>query len=149
MPASPNDLTQRPPRSARVRLGGYAILPRCLDKGRATVNGKNGEYHFNCPLDQMFLTFAGIDAEELKSQLTLGKSDTEILEWIQANAKNKPAPYAIHAWSAWVEQRVPTEVEGREYFHTIHKSAGPNRKDIGTWFDVLDMDDYASYGGKA
>ena len=44
MPASPNDLTQRPPRSARVRLGGYAILPRCLDKGRATVNGKNRKY---------------------------------------------------------------------------------------------------------
>jgi len=149
MPASPNDLTQRPPRSARVRLGGYAILPRCLDKGRATVNGKNGEYHYNCPLDQMLLTFAGIDAEELKSQLALGKSDTEILEWIQTNAKNKRAPYEIYAWSAWVEQRVPTEVEGREYFHSIHKSVGPNRKDIGTWFDVLDMDDYASYGGKA
>ena len=29
------DLTQRPPRSPRVRLGGYAILPRLLDKGRA------------------------------------------------------------------------------------------------------------------
>ena len=31
------DLTQFPPRSPRVRLGGYAILPRMLDKGRATV----------------------------------------------------------------------------------------------------------------
>jgi len=34
------DLTQRPPRSPRVRLGGYVILPRMLDKGRATINGK-------------------------------------------------------------------------------------------------------------
>ena len=33
------DLTQRPPRSPRVRLGGYVILPRMLDKGRATING--------------------------------------------------------------------------------------------------------------
>ena len=30
------DLTQRPPRSPRVRLGGFVILPRMLDKGRAT-----------------------------------------------------------------------------------------------------------------
>ena len=29
------DLTKRAPRSGRVRLGGYVILPRMLDKGRA------------------------------------------------------------------------------------------------------------------
>ena len=34
------DLTQRAPRSPRVRLGGYVILPRMLDKGRATINNK-------------------------------------------------------------------------------------------------------------
>ncbi|HEY9249021.1 MAG TPA: DUF5069 domain-containing protein [Rariglobus sp.] len=31
----PIDLTQRPPRSHCVRLGGYVMLPRILDKGRA------------------------------------------------------------------------------------------------------------------
>lgn len=38
------DLTQRPPRSPRVRLGGYAMLPRLLDKARASLTGKTGEY---------------------------------------------------------------------------------------------------------
>ncbi len=52
------DLSQRPPRSPRVRLGGYVILPRMLDKGRASLIGKNGEYHYACPLDQRFLAFA-------------------------------------------------------------------------------------------
>ena len=52
------DLTQRPPRSARVRLGGYAILARCLDKGRATLAGKNGEYNYACPLDENWFNFA-------------------------------------------------------------------------------------------
>jgi hypothetical protein len=61
------DLTQRPPRSARSRLGGYALLPRMLDKGRATLAGKNGEYHYNCPLDQNFLRFVGIDATHSRS----------------------------------------------------------------------------------
>ena len=36
------DLTQRPPRSPRVRLGGYVILARILDKGRATLANKAG-----------------------------------------------------------------------------------------------------------
>src|SRR3954471_1578393 len=77
------DLTKQPPRSARVRLGGYAILARCLDKGRATSIGKNGEYHFNCPLDQRFLNYAGVDPEALKRELGAGKGDWEIFEWIQ------------------------------------------------------------------
>src|SRR2546425_5318307 len=83
------DLTERPPRSARVRLGGYVILPRMLDKGRALIAGKKGEYSFACPLDQRFLEFAGIDAEALKKQLAAGKGDGEILDWVQKNTKNK------------------------------------------------------------
>ena len=141
------DLTQFPPRSARVRLGGYAILPRCLDKGRAMLAGKQGEYHYACPLDQRFLTFAGIDAEELKKQL--GKSDTEVLEWISANAKNKRTAPEIIAWTQWQENLAPDNPDSREYFNELHKSGAPNRKDITTWFDVLDLDDYVSFGGKA
>lgn len=37
------DLTQHPPRSPRVRLGGFAHLPRLLDKARAVAAGTNGE----------------------------------------------------------------------------------------------------------
>ena len=40
---APN-LTQHPPRSPRVRLGGYTILPRLLDKARAVIAGTAGEY---------------------------------------------------------------------------------------------------------
>jgi len=141
------DLTKFPPRSPRVRLGGYVILPRMLDKGRALLAGKNGEYHYACPLDQSFLEFAGIDPEALKQELH--KSDTEVLAWIQKNAKYKRTPCEIVAWSAWREQRAPDDPEGREYLNEIHKKGAPNRDDIATWFDVLDMDDFVSFGGKA
>ena len=63
------DLTQRPPRSPRTRLGGFVLLPRMLDKGRATLAGKNGEYHYNCPLDQHLLNFIGIDPKKLLAVL--------------------------------------------------------------------------------
>ena len=143
------DLTQHPPRSARVRLGGYATLPRMLDKGRATIAGKHGEYHYNCPLDQRFLEFAGIDPEALKKELAKGKGDGEILEWVQKNAKNKRTDPEIAAWSEFAERRVPTDAESREYFSQLHKQSAPNREDIASWFDLLDVDDYVSYGGKA
>jgi hypothetical protein len=143
------DLTKRPPRSARVRLGGYAILPRMLDKGRATIAGTEGEYHYNCPMDGRFLDFAGISAEALKKQLAAGKSDGEILLWIQKNAKSKHTDAEIAAWSTYADQRAPADAESRSYFNDLHQKAAPKREDIVSWFDLLDVDDYVSFGGKA
>jgi hypothetical protein len=142
------DLTQQPPRSPRVRLGGYATLPRMLDKGRATINGKNGEYHFNCPLDQRVLGFLGLDANALKKELAKGKGDGEILTWIEKNAKHKHSAFEINAWSEFAERRGPMDNESRGYFSEILGKCAPKREDIGTWFELLDIDDYASFGGK-
>jgi hypothetical protein len=143
------DLTQRPPRSPRVRLGGYAILPRALDKGRATIAGKNGEYHYNCPMDQRFFEFVGISADALKKQLASGKGDGEILEWIQKTGKKRHTDAEIAAWSAFGELRAPSDAESRQYFNELHSKAAPKREDITTWYDLLDVDDYVSFGGKA
>ena len=141
------DLTKFPPHSPRVRLGGYAVLPRMLDKGRATLAGKHGEYHYNCPLDQRFLEFVGIDAEKLKK--VLPKSDTEVLAWIEKNAKHQRTAPEIIAWTQWQENRAPDSPDAREYFNGVHKTVAPKREDIATWFDILDADDFATFGGKA
>lgn len=143
------DLTQRPPRSPRVRLGGYAILPRMLDKGRATLAGKNGDYHYACPLDQRFLSFVEIDPEALKEQLALGKGDSEILDWINENSASKPKPWEIAQWSAYIEGRVPGDVETKEYFTGMLAALSKTREDVLTWADLLDLDDHVSFGGKA
>jgi len=143
------DLTQRPPRSPRVRLGGYVILARCLDKGRATIAGKHGEYHFDCPLDKRFLEFVGIKGPDLRKQLEAGKGDGEILEWVNKNAKSKHTAWEIAQWSLYQEERVPTDLGTREFFNGMHKAAGKSRDDIATWFDLLDVDDHVTFGGKA
>ena len=145
----PADLTKRPPRSPRARLGGYVILPRMLDKLRGTLAGTPGDYHYACPLDQRFLSFAGIDPEALKTEAKKGLGDGALLAWIRVNATNKPTESAIFAWSAYEEQRAPGNLGGREYVGELHKGVNPDRDDLATWFDVLDADDFVSYGGKA
>lgn len=142
------DLRNQPPRSPRARLGGYVILPRMLDKCRAVVAGTQGEYNYACPLDQQFLTFAGIDPEALKKQVAAGKGDGELLAWIRANSATKPADAAIAAWSKHQDQRAPANTDGREFFQEVHQKIAPHRDDIATWFDLLDLDDYASFGGQ-
>jgi hypothetical protein len=143
------DLTKKAPRSPRVRLGGYAILPRMLDKGRAALIGKLGEYKYNCNLDQFFVNFTGIDAEALKAQLALGKGDGEILDWINANAKTPRGPWEIAAWSRYHEERGADSVDKRVRFAEYLGTFTQTRADIHSWFDILDLDDYVSFGGKA
>ncbi len=144
------DLTKRPPRSPRVRLGDYVLLPRMLDKGRAEIAGTNGEYHYNCPLDQRLLAFIGLDPEALRQELATGKGDGEILEWINENAKVKRDPWEIAQWSAFHENRGPTsDADTFQYFGEMVGAISKTREDVTSWAAMLDLDDYVSFGGKA
>ena len=152
--AKPNipapDLTKRPPRSPRSRLGGYALLPRMLDKGRATLAGKNGEYHYNCPLDQNIINFTGIDAKKLLAELKKGKGDGEILEWITTNAKHKRGAWEIQQWSEFHDRRGPdSDAETLQFFAQYAAKFTKTREDVKTWADLLELDDFVSFGGKA
>jgi hypothetical protein len=148
MPLNHPDLTQHPPRSPRVQLGAYVIFPRLLDKCRATLAGKQGEYKYACPLDQRWFDFVGIDPAALQQEAAAGKSDAELLAWVMANGKNKRTSAEIAAWSAFQDRRAPSDVESRQFYQEIHNKLAPHREDVTTWFDLLDLDDYASFGGK-
>lgn len=143
------DLTQRPPRSPHVRLGGYVILPRLLDKGRAHLAGKVGAYVFNSNLDRRFFSFVKIDSQTLLDQLATGLSDTKILAWIQENAGAKREDWEIAAWSASQLARTATTVKARDHFSKELAKLAPDRSDVVTAFDFLDLDDYISFGGQA
>jgi hypothetical protein len=144
------NLTQRPPRSPRVRLGGYVILPRILDKCRAELAGTIGEYRYNCPLDQNFSRFTGIDPDLLKAEVAKGLGDGDILTWVLANAPIKRSEWDIAQWSSFREGAVPGDNESREYINgEIAKGGGAAREDIASWFDYIDFDDHVTFGGKA
>lgn len=144
------DLTLRPPRSPRVRIGGLVIFARVLDKGRAKLAGKAGEYHYNGGTDQHFLEFLGIDPAALLDELSTGKGDGEMLAWIHANAKTPRTPWEIETWSHYFDRRGPdSDAETLAYFAEYVGKLSTSREDIKTWFDALDLDDYISFGGQA
>lgn len=141
------DLTEHPPRSVRVRIGGYAHLARLLDKARADIAGKAAGYHYNCALDQKFFAFTGITADAMLAEIKSGKSDLEILTWINANTSRQP--FEVVSWSSWVEQVGPGSAEGHEWIAGVIKGNKSARDDIRSFSEMLDMDDFISYGGKA
>ena len=144
------DLTQRPPRSFRVRLGNYVVLARMLDKGRATLAGKNGEYIYNSPTDQRLVQFLGFDPKALLKKLASGKSDGEMLGWVQSHSKTPRSPWEIEAWSAYMDRRAPDSDAVTLAFFAEHLGRlSKTREDIKTFFEFGELDDYVSFGGKA
>ncbi len=125
------------------------ILPRMLDKCRAALAGKAGDYTYACPLDGEFLDFVGIDPGALKAEVSKGRTDSEILAWINAHAAHRRTESEIVAWSAHQELRAPDNVESRGHFQALHAKIAAHRQDIATWFDLLDLDDFVSFGGHA
>jgi hypothetical protein len=137
------DLTKEPPRSPRIRVGGYAILGRTLDKCRALIAGNIGEYHFDCPLDNMLFGFKGVKGDDFKAEVEKGAGDHEIVEWLDAHGEKK-TPDEVKAWSDEVEAANPYHnPEKREWFEEQVK---PHNLDPAktTLFDWLEVDDKTS-----
>ena len=143
------DLSQHPPRSPRTRLGGYVMLPRAIDKARAKAAGKIGEYAFPNPMDVYLLTFAGIDPDAFLETVKTGKSDTEILAWVGEHSTTKRATWEIAAWSSWLENLAPGNARRHGLFAERITQNAPGREDVRTIMDWLEIDDYATFGGKA
>ena len=98
----------------------------------------------------MTLRFIGIDPEKLMAELRANKGDGEILDWINANATQKRAPWEIEQWSNYQQNRGPdSDAETLQFFAECVAKFTKTREDIKTWSDLLDLDDYVSFGGRA
>src|SRR6202035_2260689 len=99
-------LTEEAPRSPRYRLGGYSLMARMIDKGRADLAGNVGEYHYACPLDQMLFEFKGVQADEVKKLLASGATDEQIVSWFDSHGSARTAE-EIKTWTNGAEAYLP------------------------------------------
>ena len=110
------DLSKSFPRSPRETVAGYVIAGRTLDKCRATLVGIAGEYHFDCPLDNFFFSFAEISADNFKDFVATGASDEEVAKWIERKAKKRPRIEIIKWNNDWRYKRLSEMPDGVQEF---------------------------------
>jgi len=138
------DLTKQPPRSPRNRLGGYALMARMIDKGRADLQGNVGEYHYACPLDQMLFDFKGVNADEVKKLLGSGASDEQVVTWFSSHGTTKTTE-EIKSWSDGVEGYRPyDDPEKKDWFAGECAKIGL-KPETSTLAGYLEADDVASF----
>lgn len=134
------DLIREAPRSPRERIDGYVLMARMIDKGRATLAGINGEFHFDCPVDNLLFRFKGLKGDDVRQVLATGASDEEVAGWIKAHGTPK-TNREIEEWSRRTEQLSYFNVaDKKEWFSGECRRLGldPARS---TLFDYLEADD--------
>ena len=136
------DLTKEAPRGARETLGGYVIAARTLDKCRAVLAGTEGEYHFDCPLDNFFFGFAEITGDDFKAFVATGATDDEVAAWIQKNAKQREHEEIV-LWNNDLRYKriseLPTELQ--VFMEDYIPENLPQHRPVYFLFDVYDLEE--------
>ncbi len=133
------DLTKEFPRSVHEKMHGIVQLARTTDKAKATAHGNVGEYHYNCGMDQAVFSFLGIDHEQYLDAVKNAKSDQDILDY-SAPFVHKKTGAEIEAWNKQYVSSEPTG-ESLKSFTKMRGEVAPDRTDVTTWPDLLDLDE--------
>jgi hypothetical protein len=133
------DLTKQHPRSVKDQWQGVVQLGRTIDKGKAKAHGNLGEYHYNCPMDQAVFGFLAMDHERLLEAIRNAKSDADIEAFTARHVRAK-SPEEIERWNReWLSHE--PEGESRKAFLELRETVAPDRTDVTTWADLLDLDE--------
>jgi hypothetical protein len=130
------------PRSPYEKLGGYVHLPRLIDKAKLHRRGLLCGYNYKTiGFDKHLLTFLKIGGEEFEEAVHRLEKDDAIVEWVEQRAI-KHSPEEIEYWNQTMIARHPdTAAKKARFNHFLKQAGGAGRKDIRTYFDLIEFDE--------
>ena len=135
-------MTKLLPRSPYERLGGYVHLPRLIDKARLHRKGLLDGYNYKTVgFDKHLLACLKIDGDEFEGIANKLDDDQAILDWVRKNGEQH-APEAIEECNeAMISRHPDTAAKKARFLHFLKESGGEGRKDIRTYFDLIEFDE--------
>lgn len=133
------DLTKSYPRSVHEKLFGVVQLARTTDKSRAAAADKLGEYDYGCPMDMSVLNFLGVDKDTLLNVSKNASNTTEVEAYVKPFVEKKSAAEIEKYNHDWLSHE--PEGPSLEYFLKLRGEVAPDRTDVTTWPDLLDLDE--------
>jgi hypothetical protein len=133
---------QKPfPRSPYERLGGYVHLARLIDKARLHRQGLLSGYNYKTVgFDKHLLDFLKLDPDVFE-QVANERDDAAILQWIGENG----AQHSLEEREQWNEAMISrhpdTAAKTERFNHFLKEAGGEGRKDIRTYFDLIEIDE--------
>ena len=136
------------PRSPKEQLGGLCHLGRLVDKVSLRHAGYIQDYHYlTTGFDKYLLELLEIYPEELERRVLAGGTDQELLDWVQAHARELSRE-EISLWNERIFQATPKD-EGamgryRQQLCDVankRKVAVESLPPVTTWSDLIDLDE--------
>lgn len=133
------DLTTAFPRSPRDELDGIKLLPRAIDKARAQLDGKLGEYiYYGCRLNLRLFNTLGVTEDEFLDAVRAAPDDGGVVEWIREYVR--PERDKVAKMNEWVLHNEPAQNE-REKFCSELEQVDPGNDSVNTWTDLIDLEE--------
>ncbi len=136
----PLDLTYRPPRAPKEQLAGLYMLPRTIDKIRASLPGGNPGQYWIKGFSQRLLDALGIQLDDITAVVALAQSDEEVGAWVVRHSD--PSGYGEINEAMVTRSYANASPDRREYMHGIY---GPDIAQYETLFDMIEADDRKSF----
>ncbi len=133
------DLTKTAPRSVKETMLGVVQLARTTDKAKAVAHGRVGEYNYDCPMDQGLFEYLEMDPKAFLNVVKEAKNDSEIEAYAKTFVAKKD-PRNIEAFNKKWLSAVPTG-DSLKHFEELRSKIAPNRTDVRSWPDLLDLDE--------
>jgi hypothetical protein len=123
-------------------LDGLMMMPRTIDKIRATLPGGNlGPYHVTPGISEGLLAIIGVRLEELTAAVAEAKSDDDVAAWLRSHADVSQYARANAVLSGLRGEDVPAE--HRERFEACYSADLLKRYPVN--FDLIEADDRELY----
>jgi hypothetical protein len=130
------------PRSPYAKLGGYVHLPRLIDKAKLHRKGLLDGYNYKTTgFDKHLLAFLKVSPDSFEEAANRLDDDQAILEWLQEHC-TQHSEQAIEQWNqAMISRHPDTAVKKARFLHFLKEAGGQSRKDIRTYFDLIEFDE--------
>lgn len=136
----PLDLSKAPPRSPRLELDGLLLMPRTIDKLRATLpGGVVGGYRVR-GMSARLLEWLGIEEDAIREAVGAAKTDDDVAAWLRARVDTSKYP----EFNRRMLDRSTDDVDKEGFYQTY-----PWMRERGFMrlFDVMDEDDQMTFAG--
>ncbi|MEP6603603.1 MAG: DUF5069 domain-containing protein [Spartobacteria bacterium] len=130
------------PRSPYEKLGGFVHLPRLIDKAKLHRKGLlNGYNYKSVGFDKHLLAFLKLDGDAFEEAANRLDDDKQILKWVEENGVKHPSE-SIEEWNdAMISRHPDTAAKKARFTHFLKEAGGSGRKDIKTYFDLIEFDE--------
>ncbi|MDQ2817269.1 MAG: DUF5069 domain-containing protein [Candidatus Eremiobacteraeota bacterium] len=134
------DLTKEYPRSPNDRLMGIPMLPRTIDKARAALAAKLGEYVYGnkSEFDKTLLEFLGLSQDEFLQGVRDSADDAAMTRWLQTHGR-KTTPAEADDFARTFLNDGDDEADRARFAARRAALPAPVQPRVKGWADLLDV----------